>query len=213
MWSDVKRWLATYGGSSRGGPTTKNPQNHPRRVFDPLNAGLDGAFAHIIGSEVAKRRVLVLADPSCQVHDHVSWLDRVTLGVVMCNSLSNVHNRTAQFAEDTVLLIGIDYFVDLEAAIDALALFRITVPSQPIVMASRSFGRLDLSCERAMIADASIRLPVSRPELALALGAAVTNHRFVRSRLEASQLDFSPVSALNTSPSIIESERAVCIRH
>ena len=40
----------------------------------------------------------------------------------------------------------------------------------------------DMSCERAAIADASIRLPVSRPELALALGAAVSNNGFIRGR-------------------------------
>ena len=142
------------------------------------------AASHLLGTEVSNRRIMLVADPACQLLEHAAWLDRHTRGVELCSGLSDAQDRARQFSEETIVVIGIDYFVDLDAAISALAQFRMEVPFLPIVMGSVTFARMDLSSERAMIADASLRLPVTRPQLGLALGAALTNHRFMAQRLE-----------------------------
>jgi hypothetical protein len=47
-------------------------------------------------------------------------------------------------------------------------------------MASDQIPEHDMSCESFHVADVSVRLPVSRPALGLAVSAAMTNHAFTQ---------------------------------
>ncbi|PWK61317.1 hypothetical protein C7455_1022 [Roseicyclus mahoneyensis] len=212
-WGGIKVWMAAFSRDSRKVEIGRNAAYESAGSIDPLNRGLEGASKHILGAQIVRRRILIVADPSCQLLDHVSWLDRFTLGVEMCSSLSDAKARAAHFAEPLIVLVGIDYFQDLDVAVDALGRFRATTSNLPVVIASTSFARPDLSCERAMIADASIRLPASRPQIALALGAAVTNHRVVRKRLGTSLLGSDDVAGPEITGSVADMARPSHMSH
>ncbi|MDG3041858.1 DNA-binding transcriptional response regulator [Roseicyclus marinus] len=183
LWYGLKGWVSALSGDRAGKTAEAEDSALERHASGPATGVAQSAAAHILGSEVCKRRIMLVADPMCQILEHATWLDQHTHGVELCSGLPDAKDRAAQFSEDAIVVIGIDYFVDLDAAITALAQFRMDAPDLPIVMGSVTFARLDLSCERAMIADASIRLPVTRPQLALSLGAALTNHRVMMARL------------------------------
>lgn len=140
------------------------------------------AAAHILGPSVVDRRVLVVADPGSAIQTHLGWLDRHTRGVYAYGTPGQAIAAAAVSRDPTVLIVDIDMFVNVHVALDVLSTQRRHAPQQVTVIASERFAMHDMSCERAAIADASIRLPVSRPELALALGAAVSNHGFISAR-------------------------------
>lgn len=180
VWQGLKGWVSALSGDHAGkaAETVLPPETR-----DAPPSDLRAAAAHLLGTEVCARKILMVADPSCQVLEHAGWLDEHTGGVEMCSGLGDAGQRAGHLVEDKIVLVGIDYFTDLDAAITALAQFRQDAPDLPVVMGSVTFSRLDLSCERALIADASIRLPVTRPQLAMALGAALSNHRHMRAQL------------------------------
>jgi hypothetical protein len=181
-WYGLKGWVRALSGERA--VTGQDAVAPIPAAPDPEAAGPMGAARHLLGAEVCARKILLVADPASQMLDHAVWLDDHTGGVILCNGLGQVREHGAQLGDAAIVLIGIDHFTDLDTAIEALAEFRMAAPGLPVVIGSIRFDRPDLSTQRAMIADASIRLPVGRPQLALALGAAVTNHRAVRSRLD-----------------------------
>ncbi len=91
-----------------------------------------------------------------------------SLGEVPTSENISTKNRT-------VIVIDIDIFSETEMAIEALLSFRANFPSTPLVIASRKFSRNDFSHERAPIADASLKLPAARSDLALAIESARAN--------------------------------------
>jgi hypothetical protein len=146
------------------------------------DSGADGAARHLLGEAVLQRRILIVADDHCPLHDHANWLVRHTMGVRLHPTLASAAHDAWLSCEDTILVVGIDLFHDMNEAMDALMPFRRQHPELVIVIASRVLSAHDFSCERAVIADASLRLPISGPQLALGLGAAISNHASIRSR-------------------------------
>lgn len=145
-------------------------------------AQTDQAAQHLLGSVVTQRQILVVADRDCQLTEHLPWLDRHTRGVQAHGTLSDAACAASNCPDETILLVGIDMFLDLNDALDVMIGFRERNPDQVVVIASSFFATHDFSCERAAIADASLRMPVRRPELALALGAAICNHAHLQKR-------------------------------
>jgi hypothetical protein len=163
-------------------------------LVDRLSQGIDLRFArprtpkshdaaaHILGPNIVNRRILTVAEPSSPLHEHISWLDRNTLGVYAFGTLEEA-DAAAQVSPDaTLTLVSLDMCFNLNVAFDMLSAFRRRTPERVTVIASQMFSQHDMTCERASIADASLRLPASRAELALCLGAAVTNNGYVQSR-------------------------------
>ena len=140
------------------------------------------AAAHILGPSIVDRRILLVAEPRSSIQTHLGWLDQNTRGVYAYGTLAQAVAAAAVSGDPTVLIVDIDMFVNVHVALDVLSTQRQHAPNQVTVIASERFTMHDMSCERAAIADASIRLPVSRPELALALVAAVSNNGFIRGR-------------------------------
>ena len=81
----------------------------------------------------------------------------------------------------TILVVDLAVFPDLSTAIRLLQTLRTEVPDLVIVAASERFQEHDMSCDQFLMADASVRLPVSPTALAVAISAAMTNHAFTRS--------------------------------
>lgn len=172
---------------------TRDP-NKARSLLDHIDhetscrirtsAGLSQDSArHILGSEVMQCRIVTFVDPASQILDHLDWLAQRTRGVDLCSSFRDAACRAAAVGQRPILLVDIKALGAMDQAVDTLVRYRAANPGHPVVIASGHFERHDFSCSRAPIADASLRLPVSRPQLALALGAAITNHRAVKDRL------------------------------
>jgi hypothetical protein len=152
------------------------------RFARPRTPKAHDAAAHILGPNVVNRRILTVAEPSSPLHEHLGWLDRHTLGVYAFGTLDEA-DAAAQVSPDaTLTLVSLDMCFNLNVAFDMLSAYRRRAPERVTVIASQMFSQHDMTCERASIADASLRLPASRAELALCLGAAVTNNGYVQSR-------------------------------
>lgn len=184
--------LRNYFFSSSSGERTQSADG--LSLADRLAEGMDArlerrplggvreAAAHILGPNVVNRRILMVAEPASAVHEHIGWLDRYTRGVYAYASLTEAEDAARVSPDETLTLVSMDMFVNLNVAIDLLSGYRRARPERVVVIASRQFSMHDMTCERGAIADASLRLPAGRPELALCLGAAVTNNGYIRAR-------------------------------
>jgi len=152
------------------------------RFAQPQARRSQDAAAHILGQNVTSRRVLLVAEPSSPLHEHIGWLDRHTHGVFAFSTLDEAEAAARMSPVGTLTLISLDMCFNLNIAFDMLSAHRLRAPDRVTVIASQMFAQHDMTCERASIADASLRLPASRAELALCLGAAVTNNDYLQSR-------------------------------
>lgn len=140
------------------------------------------ASAHILGPNVVRRRILIVAEPSSPLHDHIGWLDRNTLGVYAFSTLEEAEAAAHVSPQETLTIVSLDMCFNLNVAYDILTAHRLRTPQRVMVVASQMFSQHDMTCERSSIADASVRLPASRVEMALCLGAAVTNNGYAQAR-------------------------------
>lgn len=152
------------------------------RLPPARRAGTVDAAAHILGPNVTNRRILLVAEPSSPLHEHIGWLDRHTRGVYAFATLDDAEAAASTSPVGTLTLVSLDMCFNLNIAFDMLSAHRLRAPERVTIIASQMFAQHDMSCERASIADASLRLPASRAELALCLGAAVTNNDYLKSR-------------------------------
>lgn len=136
----------------------------------------------ILAKNVAERRVLVIAGPGSFLMDHLRWMRDCTSGAAVVHSLHHAEAMCSANPEGWVWVVDSDLFDDVDDAVDELIALRAQVPGQVLLLASSEFGVHDLTCRRAAIADASVRLPISRPELAFALSVAVGNHQQIVKR-------------------------------
>jgi hypothetical protein len=83
---------------------------------------------------------------------------------------------------DCVMVVRIDTFPSVAVALERLEQFRAAYPRCTVVMASSRFVRDDFSATRRCVADASVRLPGGRTQLAMALVSAIENNGCVRAR-------------------------------
>lgn len=91
-------------------------------------------------------------------------------------SLAAVAASIGDRGPDPVVIIDIDGFDSTVEAVNALLAFRAAHPGAAVVIGSAYFARHDFSGERRAIADASIRLPIGRAVIALAISSAITNN-------------------------------------
>lgn len=171
-----------HASSARGSLVDRLTQGMEFRFARPRTANAHDAAAHILGPNVVNRRILTVAEPSSPLHEHISWLDQHTLGVYAFGTLEEADAAARVSPDATLTLVSLDMCFNLNVAFDMLSAHRRRAPERVTVITSQMFAQHDMTCERASIADASLRLPASRAELALCLGAAVTNNGYVQSR-------------------------------
>ena len=153
------------------------------RLGQSVPDGQREAAVHILGPNVIGRLIFFVAEPGSPLHDHIGWLDRHTRGVHALNTLDEAETAARQSPYPSLTVVSLDMCFSLNAAFDLLTKHRQRAPERVVVVASHMFAQHDMSCQRARIADASLRLPASQAEFALCLSAAVTNNGHVRSRL------------------------------
>jgi len=186
--SEIRNFLFASHANDRGEPLTplsladRLALGMDLRLQRPRTTGAQDAATHILGPNVVNRRILIVAEPSSPIHDHIGWLDRNTLGVYAFSTLDEAEDAARASSQDSLTMVSLDMCFNLNVAFDMLSAHRRRAPDRVMVIASQMFSHHDMTCERASIADASLRLPASRPELALCLGAAVTNNGYIQSR-------------------------------
>jgi hypothetical protein len=126
--------------------------------------------------------ILLVANSGSPLLVHADWLQRDCryLGAVGDHAQAEVL-LAGQPRTDRLLVVDLAVFVNIASDIDRLIGFRRRQPDVPVVIASTQFGYHDLSCERAAIADASLKLPASRKSTCLALNSALDNFYAKRS--------------------------------
>lgn len=86
-------------------------------------------------------------------------------------------------------VIVIDDFGSVSAIFDLVYSFRQRCPQVPVIIASATFSRDDLSAERLPLCDASVRMPCTDGRFATALALAVRNNASWQKRVSDLDLD------------------------
>ncbi|MDP3338950.1 hypothetical protein [Frigidibacter sp.] len=162
-------------------PALPEPLVRRAAAFDPAGAQATD-FDLVERALLAKRHVVLVGGSGDKsLLDHTLWLEDQVADLQSAPDLGHAAGMVAPLAPDTGLLV-----VDIDAlradAVTALQAFRDRYPDIAVVIGSRRFARNDFSCERALIADASLRLPARRIAFALAMSSAIHNNRVIRSR-------------------------------
>jgi hypothetical protein len=112
------------------------------------------------------------------------FLNSCHIPVDLCSSLDAALNSVAQkSAIWRFLMVNVNPDQDLEALIDELSQFRVTVPNIPVVLVGPVFAQNDLSSERAAIADLTLCHPIRLSWLKNHLIIAEQNNAEWRARL------------------------------
>lgn len=115
--------------------------------------------------------------------NHIQFLESVSSSVTVHHSWNlafSAMRREKPFSN--IAIVDVDVFETYAEAIEFLSEFRSLAPMTPTVIGSRRFRYNDFSTERSLITDASVKLPVSKVGLGMALNAALSNHRQVVER-------------------------------
>lgn len=179
---DVTRLYAFAGPApDPQGEAMPAPLLRQAAPFDPSGAQA-ADFDLVERSLLAQRHVVLVGGGADQsLLDHAAWLEDQVASLQSAPELGEAASLVAPLAADTGLVV-----VDIDAlradAVTMLQGFRERYPDVAVVIGSRRFARNDFSCERALIADASLRLPARRIAFALAMSSAIHNNRVIRSR-------------------------------
>ncbi|MCU4651204.1 hypothetical protein N8I71_00045 [Roseibacterium sp. SDUM158016] len=136
-------------------------------------------MSHLLGPNAVERRVVMLAPEGSTLLRHADWFDHATQGCVTSSDPADVRDALSfGGSHGAILVVDLAVFPRLATALEWLTALRNDVPGLVVAVAFDQFPEHDMSCERYQVADVSVRLPVSRPALGLALSAAMTNHEF-----------------------------------
>ena len=140
----------------------------------------------LVGPNLGDYRIICIGQLTSPIWAHFDWLGDVAISITSSIDPMAGLVRASKLPPNRLLLLcDIDGFDELEQAVEALVQFRRDYPDVTVVVASKGFGAHDFGVERAMLADASVKLPTGKVAMGLALGAAISNHRVIQSRKSA----------------------------
>ncbi|WP_071675966.1 hypothetical protein [Nioella nitratireducens] len=170
-------------GFSRGHADLDDHDMNVISLVDQAAQREQANFSLIDGQTLGDWDINMVAYPSGGFRNHFDWMSSVARGVKVHETPAVAFNKMARAKPySSIAVVDIDVFDDFGDAVDALREFRMRAPMVPTVIGSRRFKYNDFSTSRFPIADASIKLPVSRVGLGLALNAALGNHQHVLER-------------------------------
>lgn len=161
------------------GLATQTPHRRSRN-------GFSDADRFLVGPNLGDYRIICIGQLTSPIWAHFDWLGDVAISITSSIDPMAGLVRASKFPPNRLLLLcDIDGFDQLEQAVEALVQFRRDHPDVTVVVASKGFGAHDFGVERAMLADASVKLPAGKVAMGLVLGAAISNHRVIQSRKSA----------------------------
>lgn len=177
----ISDWLQASFYGSRQQELTR--AQHGQRHFEAASYG-SAAFELVASDAMSSRDFFIIGRDGEGFVQHLNWLFEEAHNVTI---LSNPEVGNDLFApghwRQRFLMVDIDDFATTDEAVSFLETFRKHEPSTPVLVGSKTFARHDFSCERAMIADASVKLPAGRVSFALAIASAINNNDIINARL------------------------------
>lgn len=135
-----------------------------------------GAF-HLISPHLLRdREVHVVERPGNGLFTEALGVASAALDLRWQGSLADLSASLSGRRTNPVVVVDIDAFQSTSEAVDGLLALRAAYPRAAVVIGSAFFARHDFSGERRAIADASIRLPIGRAAMALAISSAIANN-------------------------------------
>ena len=183
-----KRGEGWLSGLSNVFSSASSRRYQTRLARNPQPPAVAQADAMLLGPNVRDYRIMCIGSLTSPFWDHFDWLGGVVVSVTSAIDPGVGLARASKFPSNRLLLLcDLDAFAALEDAMEALIRFRQDNPEVAVVIGSKEFGGHDFSVERALIADASLKLPAGKTALGLVLGAAISNHRAISSRPRSEQ--------------------------
>lgn len=125
---------------------------------------------------ISRRDIYVLDNRSGQLCDRVNVVAAAARSVTAFDSFEDaVTLALTKMKSNTLLVVNIDVFPDMEDAVETLLAAKNLLGNVPVVICSTTFAKNNFSLQRRAIADASLRLPCSDASLALALESGINN--------------------------------------
>ncbi|MDR6267720.1 hypothetical protein [Roseobacter sp. N2S] len=114
----------------------------------------------------------------------MDWLSQQNSQLVVFQRDSVAIGWLAGYAEQLdLMLVDADCMADLEEAVDFCLQIRQAAPGLKIILISSAVRESDLTCERMIACDVTLKWPVTKKFLALGVRAALENHAsFMASR-------------------------------
>lgn len=157
----------------------------PAAVARPVSAPRSGAtnfvgFADMMQDDIRQlcrdRAFFVVEGPGGDISRHLHWMKQLASSLTIVDSLAQLQQQKPYGLDGAVVMIDIDQFEDTVEAVDAIQRFRSEYRMTPVIIGSDHFAQHDFSSERRSIADASVKLPVSRAALTVAISSAIMNN-------------------------------------
>ncbi|RBW54032.1 hypothetical protein DS909_13470 [Phaeobacter gallaeciensis] len=107
------------------------------------------------------------------------WFEGLGAEVATTNSIDIALDAIAENKNAWgLLVVFLDGVVDEYEVVEALLLVRKVTKALPIILVSSAFSKNDFSLERVAICDVSLKSPVSRVTVGLAVAQAIANNNY-----------------------------------
>ncbi|WP_136057760.1 hypothetical protein [Candidatus Halocynthiibacter alkanivorans] len=153
------------------------PTGH--RPYPPVQKMLE-KYDRLSDPDILMNRPVLLVSACTQGHpDLTGWLEALGSEVAATTDLDLALDALAENPSAWGLLVVVmDHLACEDAVVETLLLVRTVKRDLPVILASQYFSRNDFSVSRNSICDASLRTPLSKTAVELAVYAAIENNRF-----------------------------------
>ena len=151
-----------------------------QQPYPPVQKMLE-KYDRLSDPDILKNQPVLLVS-ACQQGDPdlTSWFEALGSEVAPTTDLDLALDALAENpAAWGMLVVVMDHLACEESVVETLLLVRTVKRDLPVILASQYFARNDFSAGRSSICDASLRTPLSKTAVELAVHAAIENNRFM----------------------------------
>ncbi|MBT3142173.1 hypothetical protein [Falsiruegeria litorea] len=134
----------------------------------------------LVDPSILKTRPVLMVTATWQpVLQLTGWFEGLGAEVATTNSIDIALDAIAENKNAWgLLVVFLDGVVDEYEVVEALLLVRKVTKALPIILVSSAFSKNDFSLERVAICDVSLKSPVSRVTVGLAVAQAIANNNY-----------------------------------
>ena len=179
------RFVGEPSATTPSGTTrTLAARSRPRRNAQADEAR-DGRFNLMFRPVLQDIDVIVCGDMPPQLRGSLNELERIVRDRIHASGIPAVC-KLLELRQGTRTLLVLEV-TEPSSDLETLLSIRQRFPETVIVIVSPEFTRNDFSCERLAICDASLRLEAGSVAFAVAISAAISNHRVHLARMGGSR--------------------------